>query len=136
MKRVRAIIIKNNKLLVVKRTKADKVYWVLPGGGVEDGETVEQAMIREGKEELNLNLKVGNFIVIIKSGKKETKGQDEFFYQCEIIGGQLRKGDGPEFQEGTNYKGSYDFEWISIKELDKYDLRPEEIKGNITKDFL
>lgn len=135
MKRARAIIIEDNKLLVVKRTKVNEVYWVLPGGGVEDGETVEQAMIREGKEELDLDLKVKNLTAIIKSGKKEAKGQEEFFYQCEIVGGQLRKGNGPEFQEGNNYKGSYDFGWISIKELDKYDLRSEEIKSNIIKDF-
>lgn len=35
MNRVRAIIIKNNKVLVIKRSKKELVYFVFPGGGVE-----------------------------------------------------------------------------------------------------
>ncbi len=34
--RVRAVIIENGKLLTIKRTKSNLVYWVIPGGGVEE----------------------------------------------------------------------------------------------------
>ena len=51
-KSARAIIItKENKLLVMKRTKPDGVYYVTIGGGIEDSETSEQALLRELKEE-------------------------------------------------------------------------------------
>lgn len=48
----RAILItKDNKLLLMKRTKPEGVYYVTIGGGIEDGETSEQALLRELKEE-------------------------------------------------------------------------------------
>jgi 5-formyltetrahydrofolate cyclo-ligase len=49
----------NNKILLIKRSTVPfKGYWALPGGRVEPGETVEQAVMREVKEETNLNIKI------------------------------------------------------------------------------
>jgi ADP-ribose pyrophosphatase YjhB (NUDIX family) len=51
----RAIITKNDKLLLMKRIKKDKLYYVFPGGGIDDNdETLEQCVIREVKEEFSL----------------------------------------------------------------------------------
>lgn len=64
MKRIssRAIIIEDNKLLVMFRRKIKngikKEYYVIPGGGLEEGETLEQNVIREIKEEFNIDIKV------------------------------------------------------------------------------
>ena len=59
---VRGIIVKDNKVAVIKRIreKDGKVreYYVLPGGGIEDEETMEQAMLREAKEELGVEVKI------------------------------------------------------------------------------
>ena len=53
---VSAVIIQNNKILVVRRSKNDSYpgMWEFPGGGVDKGETVIEAIRREAKEETNL----------------------------------------------------------------------------------
>lgn len=49
-----AIIIKDNKILLIHRKKEGKEYWVFPGGGVEEGETHEETILREVREETGL----------------------------------------------------------------------------------
>jgi 8-oxo-dGTP diphosphatase len=48
----------SQKLLIVKNVKGDHVYWSPPGGAVEAGETIEQAVIREVKEESGYDIAV------------------------------------------------------------------------------
>lgn len=126
--RVRAIIIKDDKILLIKRKKAGEVYWVLPGGGVENGEINELALARECQEELGVEVKVKELAHEMFSEKPETYDQKEYFFNCEILGGILGSGLGPEWQKGSGYKGSYEIEWFDIKNLAEIDLRPKEIK--------
>ena len=59
---VAALIWNKNKFLICRRpaNKARALLWEFVGGKVEQGETKEQALIRECKEELNIMLKVGD----------------------------------------------------------------------------
>ena len=64
MKRVTgAIIIKEKKVLLMRRApgKAFAGYWEFPGGKVEENETPEQCLMRELKEELNIEARVKQF---------------------------------------------------------------------------
>lgn len=126
--RVRAIIIKNNKILLLKRKKNNIVYWVLPGGQVENGEINELALSRECQEELGVQVKVKELIHEMLSKKPELYGQREYFFNCEIIGGTLGSGVGPEWQPDSGYQGTYQIEWLDLNNLSEIDLKPEEIK--------
>jgi ADP-ribose pyrophosphatase YjhB (NUDIX family) len=48
--RVRGIIIKDEKIVLIERVKGDRTYYIFPGGGVEEGETILQALHREMTE--------------------------------------------------------------------------------------
>lgn len=129
--RVRAIIIKQNSILLIKRTKNNSCYWVFPGGGVEPGETNELALIRECKEELGVNIKLQRLFLKLKSSKPEIKGQIESFYICEIIGGVLGNVDGPEYQKNSGYEGKHEIGWVDINNMDKINLKPVEVRDRI-----
>ncbi|MFA6995007.1 MAG: NUDIX domain-containing protein [Patescibacteria group bacterium] len=128
--RVRAIIIKNNKLLTIKRVKKDSTYFVFPGGGVEPGEKPEDALKRECREELGVEVgikeKFGS--EIFERGEIE---QEINFYICEIITGKIGTGDGPEYAPNTSYEGSYEIKWLAINSLSNFNLQPIKIRDEI-----
>ena len=57
--RVTLIIIQDEEILLIDRQRNGRSFYVLPGGGVEPGESLAQAAIREAKEELSLDVKLG-----------------------------------------------------------------------------
>ena len=56
---MKALIGREGKLLVVKQTIGEKIYWDLPGGRMEHGETPLETLKREVKEETGLEVVVG-----------------------------------------------------------------------------
>ena len=59
---VAAIIKKDNKILATQRGYGEfEGLWEFPGGKIEEGETKEEALVREIKEELNADIKVDEF---------------------------------------------------------------------------
>lgn len=132
--RVRAIIKEGENILLIHRIKQGREYWVFPGGGVEKTDTNHKsALTRECKEELGVDIQVGDLFTIYEFGKTG-KEQREYFYFCEITGGELGTGSGPEFQEGTHYEGMYALEWIPLKDFSTRNIQPEEVKKGLQKE--
>lgn len=57
--RVAGILVKKGEVLLVKHRRESAEYWVLPGGRVEYGETLCQALVREFHEELSMEVQPG-----------------------------------------------------------------------------
>lgn len=70
------LISKDNKILLVRKNlKRDEVYmdyWIIPGGGIEDGEKKEQALIREIKEETGINILSYKIELVDSEGRGES----------------------------------------------------------------
>ena len=62
--RVAGILIENNEILLVKQKLSDKRNWSLPGGKLERGETIQQGIIREMKEETGLDTEVDSLLYL------------------------------------------------------------------------
>ena len=71
--RVAAIIIKDNKILLVRHCKDESSYWLLPGGGVEVGEVISDSLKRELKEELNIIIETFELLFVVESISKNNK---------------------------------------------------------------
>lgn len=119
-KTARAIIINDNKLLVFFRRKIkngrEVTYYAIPGGHVENSETCEETVIRELKEEMNLDIEILGYL-----GKILVDNQEEYYYHAKIVGGVLRFG-GEELDRcsESNY---YEIRWIPVSELDDSGIR-------------
>ena len=62
--RVAGILIEDDRILLIEHTKNNRKYWLVPGGGVDWGESAAEALIREFKEETGLDIEVEKFLFI------------------------------------------------------------------------
>lgn len=65
--RVGGVYVREGKILLVRHKKADRTYWLLPGGGCEFGETLEAALERELVEECGVKTRTGRLLFINES---------------------------------------------------------------------
>ena len=96
---VAAVIKKNDLFLIANRSfKANSQgIWEFPGGKVEENETFTSAMKREIKEELSLNIKVGNMIATIDLNKTDKNIYVHYYYAI-ILSGQISLNVHSEFK--------------------------------------
>ena len=62
--RVAGVVVKDGRVLLACHEKGGESYWVLPGGEVEPGETVAEALVRELREEAGLEVEVGDSLFL------------------------------------------------------------------------
>jgi ADP-ribose pyrophosphatase YjhB (NUDIX family) len=85
-------------LLVERGGHPLKGYWSLPGGLVETGESLDQAVRREVLEETGLQVKPLEMFGVFERVIKDARGRTEyhyllFDYVCRVIGGKVRAAD-------------------------------------------
>ncbi|MGC9951605.1 MAG: NUDIX hydrolase [Bryobacteraceae bacterium] len=96
---VGALIFNRDKILLVERGKEPlKGFWSLPGGVLEIGETLEEGIIREVREETGLEVKPRKVLEIFERIIRDAQGAPEYHYVlidyiCRVTGGSLRAAD-------------------------------------------
>lgn len=87
--RVTGILIENGKLLLVNQKVSENRSWSLPGGRLENGETLEEGMIREMFEETGLNVKVIKLLYLCEK-PDATQSLLHITFLIKRVSGELR----------------------------------------------
>jgi 8-oxo-dGTP diphosphatase len=93
---VDAVIVKNKKILLIKRKQEPyRGQYALPGGFVEYGETVEAALQREVLEETGLVVKIKSLVDVYSDPDRDPRGHVvSVAFAADIVGGTLAAGFG------------------------------------------
>lgn len=124
----RAIVIRDYKIALIERWKNGRHYFVLPGGRLEPGENAEQCVVREIKEELNIdiipNAQVYDLIDLRKQG----------IFLAQWYRGTVSKTDAEEYREDRT-GGDYEPVLIDVRDIAKINLVPKVLKTQLLRDL-
>ena len=117
-----AIIVKDNKVFATQRGYGEfKDGWEFPGGKLEPGESAREALVREIREELDVDIRVGKLLETVEYDYPEFHLTMHCFI-CELL------------SEDIVLKEHEDARWLKEEELDTVDWLPADV-GVIGKIF-
>ena len=120
------MVIDGDRLLVIKRHKRGRDYAVLPGGGVEDGETAAQAALRELQEETSLTAEI---VRPLWTGRHRDRPASYFLMTAVRGRAEL---SGPEAR-ANRPDNSFELHWITVDRFAEYGLFPPDIRGPLAE---
>jgi 8-oxo-dGTP pyrophosphatase MutT (NUDIX family) len=130
----RSIVIKDDKLLVLKRVKNGEEYYTFPGGHLEKGETLNAATERETMEETGVEVTAYRELYKYYFRGSRSEGYQTFVV-CEYKGGEPHPTDAEEYTDTMRTSGTYEPMWLPISELKKSALKPVCIKKRLLRDY-
>lgn len=113
-----AMIIDKKRILLIHRYKRGEHYYVFPGGSVKEGEIIEEACIREVKEETGLDV-----VDLKKMFEHIDEGRRGHYFLVHVTPGRPSLG-GPELERQTSQNRHLPI-WIPIERLAEINLLPE-----------
>ncbi len=120
--RAAVILLKDNQIALIERHRAGTHYFTFPGGHVDEGETPEQAAIRETMEELGLQVNLKQLVA-----RLEWHGKPQYYFLAEITGGTFGTGTGEELTTPHAEKGTYHPVWVPLSELLNLPIKPRQM---------
>jgi len=128
----------NNEFLIVNLISFEEKYYAIPGGGLEEDETLEEAAYREIKEELDINndnleligessspLKTTFITPKIDKRGNECVGSERHFFAFRFKGSD---GDIKLAEDEVRF-----YKWVSVSDLDKYLLFDNQLEDTVEK---
>jgi 8-oxo-dGTP pyrophosphatase MutT (NUDIX family) len=121
--RYQGAIVRNHSILLIKQRvfPIGRIVWLFPGGNIEPGETEEECVRREMKEETSLDVRV---VSLLLDGSPQSGDRTTYYrmktYLCEPTTGEASPGIEPEYDPKVKAAGPPD-----IVEVRWFDLRSE-----------
>lgn len=129
----RAIVIKDDRLLVMYRNKFGREYISLCGGEIEPGETEVEALSREIMEEAGIAIAHPRLVIVEDAG--DIFGI-QYIYLCDYVSGQPQLDPAsPESKISAMGKNLYRPGWLPIDELAESNMLPTELKDLLVQFF-
>ena len=125
--RAAAVVVNDSAVVLMRRFRNDMTYYVLPGGGIEPGETAEHACIRELREETGLEGRIVRLLVTL-----DNEGSTEHYFLVAADRAELRLGHGPEAMVDSA-SDSYRPMWVPLSHVQDLDLRPATIRADVVR---
>ena len=116
MPRVQALVCRDGKILMAKHREGDRVYWCLPGGALEEGETPAEGALRELGEEACVE---GRILRQTGCGLDHQGRNDVYTYLVDIGDQEPRLGHDPEV--GRDEIILEDIVWLELREIPERD---------------
>jgi 8-oxo-dGTP pyrophosphatase MutT (NUDIX family) len=123
-----ALLIQNDSIAVMERHRAGRHYFTFPGGGVDERETSEQAVVREAEEELGIQVRAIRLAATVWF-----RGNRQDYFLVEQTGGTFGTGTGEEFGAYDPISGTYHPMWMPISELLSNPVLPMEVAVLVTQ---
>jgi 8-oxo-dGTP diphosphatase len=120
---VGAVVLDGDRVLLVKRAHEPlKGHWSVPGGAVDVGELLQDAVAREVREETSLEVRVGPVVEVLERIRRDSDGRVEFHYVlvdylCTPVGGMLTAASDAEAAR-----------WVAMNDLDRYGVAEKTVE--------
>ncbi len=120
----KALVIRDGKMAAIRIRDAGEEWYIMPGGGMEAEETLEEAVRREVLEELGLEVECGELLFVIEGVHGEAFHRVDLVFECRIVS------EAPEAaaHRDTNQVG---VDWLDISSLNKQPLYPSRLRRQI-----
>ena len=114
--RAGVVILDGARLAVIRRQRDGRLYHVIPGGGIEAGETAEDAACREAHEELGLTVQIlGSIGRVVFAPPDGSSRYEQHYFGAEIVEGDFGTGTGPEYAADRDpARGIYEPIWLDL----------------------
>jgi len=112
-----AVIARDGMVLLARRgSEPGRNKWSVPGGLVELGETVEETIVREVKEETNLDVEVDSLVDVVNNLVRDAEGKLRYHFVildffAKVKGGSLRAGS-----------DLLEVKWVPLDQVEHFDL--------------
>ncbi len=116
------ILIEENKLALIERQRAGSHYFAFPGGGIDQGESPQQAAIREAEEELGIRVEIKHKVADVLFN-----GNTQYYFLVEKISGEFGTGTGDEYGEYNPIHGTYLPLWMPMADVLNNNVLPREL---------